>query len=80
MNHLSIYEPTVSVIMAVKNGGQEVRQAVESILNQTLTDFEFIIINDGSTDDTLETLAKFNDPRPVPQPRSITDAPLGGLA
>ena len=63
MNHLSIYEPTVSVIMAVKNGGQEVRQAVESILNQTLTDFEFIIINDGSTDETLKVLAEYQDPR-----------------
>jgi glycosyltransferase involved in cell wall biosynthesis len=63
MTYSNPLEPTVSVIMAVKNGGQEVRQAVESILNQTLTDFEFIIINDGSTDETLKILAEYQDPR-----------------
>jgi hypothetical protein len=61
MNNLT--SPTISVVMAVKNGGTLLAGAVESILNQTYTDFEFIIINDGSTDDTLTTLAKWNDPR-----------------
>ena len=55
--------PAISVVMAVKNGGHLLAGSVESILNQTFPDFELIIINDGSTDDTLETLAKFNDPR-----------------
>lgn len=55
--------PTVSVVMAVKNGGQIMREAIDSILNQTFTDFEFIIINDGSTDETLEVLAEYKDPR-----------------
>lgn len=63
MIYLKPLEPTVSVIMAVKNGGQEVRQAIESILNQTLTDYEFIIINDGSTDETLKVLSEYQDPR-----------------
>lgn len=49
--------------MAVKNGGNLLAGSVESILKQTFTDFELIIINDGSTDDTLETLAQFTDPR-----------------
>jgi glycosyltransferase involved in cell wall biosynthesis len=49
--------------MAVKNGGQIMREAIDSILNQTFTDFEFIIINDGSTDETLEVLAEYKDPR-----------------
>lgn len=49
--------------MAVKNGGTLLGGSVDSILAQTFRDFELIIINDGSTDDTLETLAKFNDPR-----------------
>jgi glycosyltransferase involved in cell wall biosynthesis len=53
----------VSVVMAVKNGGQIMREAIDSILNQTFTDFEFIIINDGSTDETLEVLAEYSDPR-----------------
>lgn len=63
MNNKIPLEPTISVIMAVKNGGQVVRQAVESILNQTFTDFEFIIINDGSTDETMEVLSEYKDSR-----------------
>jgi len=55
--------PLVSVVMAVKNGGELMREAVDSILNQTFADFEFIIINDGSTDNTLEILSGYQDPR-----------------
>lgn len=55
--------PMLSVVMAVKNGGDLVVHAVQSILDQTFTDFELIIVNDGSTDDTLKTLARFTDPR-----------------
>jgi len=58
-----IINPSVSVIMAVKNGGLLMKEAVDSILNQTFTDFEFLIINDGSTDTTLEILQGYNDPR-----------------
>ena len=49
--------------MAVKNGGHLLAGSVQSILDQTFRDFELIIINDGSTDDTLETLAQFTDLR-----------------
>ena len=55
--------PLVSVIMAVKNGGDLVKEAIDSILIQSLTNFEFIIINDGSTDETLRTLQAYRDPR-----------------
>jgi glycosyltransferase involved in cell wall biosynthesis len=55
--------PVVSVIMAVHNGERYLNQAISSILNQTFTDYEFIIINDGSTDNTLEMLREFNDDR-----------------
>jgi cellulose synthase/poly-beta-1,6-N-acetylglucosamine synthase-like glycosyltransferase len=44
--------PSVSVVMSVFNGERFLREAVESILNQSFCDFEFIIINDGSTDDS----------------------------
>lgn len=48
--------PAVSVYMPAFNVARFVRQAVQSILAQTLGDFEFIIIDDGSTDDTLAVL------------------------
>lgn len=51
--------PTVSVIMIVHNEMPYLSTAVESILNQTFDDFEFIIINDGSTDGSKELLDKY---------------------
>jgi len=57
--------PEISVLMSVYNGETFLREAVESVLNQTFTDFEFIIINDGSTDATSEILASYADERIV---------------
>lgn len=48
--------PLISVCMPVYNAGRYVAQAVESILAQTLGDFEFLILDDGSTDDSLAVL------------------------
>ncbi len=48
--------PYVSVIMAVYNGERHLREAIESILEQSFTNFEFIIVNDGSRDKTEEIL------------------------
>lgn len=56
-------KPAVSVVMSVYNGERWLREAVDSILNQTLRDLEFIIINDGSKDGTLEILKGYTDPR-----------------
>lgn len=53
----------VSVVMPVFNCERFVAEAIESILNQTFTDFEFLIIDDGSTDRTLKILKNFSDPR-----------------
>ncbi|MDI3328509.1 MAG: glycosyltransferase [Alicyclobacillaceae bacterium] len=57
--------PAISVYMTVKNGGRWVRFAVESIQNQTFQEWEFIIVDDGSTDDTPWILNEFekNDSR-----------------
>jgi glycosyltransferase involved in cell wall biosynthesis len=55
--------PRVSVLMCVYNGMPYLEQSVMSILDQTFQDFEFVIINDGSTDTTQQTLEKFTDPR-----------------
>jgi Glycosyl transferase family 2 len=57
--------PALSVVTSVYNGEAFLAEAVESILKQTFTDFEFIIIDDGSTDRTPEILSGFaqHDPR-----------------
>jgi len=52
-------QPRVSVLMAVYNGVPYVRQAVESILAQTMTEFEFIIVDDASTDGTVGVLTEY---------------------
>ena len=52
-------KPCISVIMSVYNGERFLRDAINSILNQTFTDFEFIITNDGSTDGVPHLLNEF---------------------
>ena len=52
-------EPAVSVLMAVYNGERHLRAAIESVLGQTRDDFEFLIIDDGSTDNTPKILAEY---------------------
>jgi glycosyltransferase involved in cell wall biosynthesis len=55
--------PLVSVVMAVYNGSNLVKDAINSILAQSYSNLEFIIIDDGSTDDTNQILRSFNDIR-----------------
>jgi len=55
--------PKVTVLMSVYNGEKYLREAVDSILAQTFRDFEFLIINDGSTDRTGEILKSYSDQR-----------------
>ena len=54
-----------SVIMSVYNGEEFLSDAIESILQQTYKNFEFIIINDASTDNSLEIIQSYNDNRIV---------------
>lgn len=51
--------PEVSIIMPTYNRSQKVVRAVESVLDQSFRDFEIIVVDDGSTDDTCQSLAKF---------------------
>ena len=55
----------VSVIMPVYNEGKYIFDAISSILNQTFSDFEFIIIDDGSTDNSYDIIQTFSDHRIV---------------
>jgi len=51
--------PKISVVMSVYNGGERLSIAIDSVLRQTYKDFEFIIINDGSTDESLKVIEKY---------------------
>tara|TARA_X000000950_G_scaffold21363_1_gene23104 strand:- start:16968 stop:17720 length:753 start_codon:yes stop_codon:yes gene_type:complete len=53
----------ISVIMSVYNGEKTIANSINSILNQTFTDYEFIIIDDGSTDKTCKIIKNFKDKR-----------------
>lgn len=55
--------PAVTVLMAVHDGAEYLKEAVASVLGQTFRDFEFLVIDDGSTDATPAVLASFADPR-----------------
>lgn len=55
--------PIISVVMPVYNGEKYLKEAIESILNQTYFDFEFLIINDGSTDSSESIILEYNDSR-----------------
>ncbi len=54
---------TISVLMPVYNGEKHLCEAIDSILNQTYRDFEFLIINDGSTDKSVEIIQQYEDSR-----------------
>src|SRR5262245_11608394 len=57
--------PTVSVTLLAYNHQKYVAEAIQSILDQSFTDFELVIVDDGSTDRTPEVIASFKDPRIV---------------
>lgn len=51
-------EPKVTILMSVFNGDQWLEESIQSILSQTFTNFEFIVINDGSKDRSLDIIKK----------------------
>ena len=57
--------PKISVIMPVYNAGKFVSEAILSILNQTFVDFEFIVVDDGSTDNSWDVIQTFSDDRMI---------------
>jgi len=58
-NNLKSVDPLVTVAMPIYNAGKYLRPAVLSIMQQTLTDWELYIIDDGSTDNALSILQMF---------------------
>lgn len=55
--------PRVTVLMPVYNAARFLPAAIRSILQQSYSDFEFLIVDDGCTDDSLAVIAQFDDPR-----------------
>ena len=55
--------PTVSVIIPTHNRSQLLKRAIGSVLNQTYSKLECIVVDDASTDETTEVVASFNDDR-----------------
>lgn len=53
----------VTVLMPVRNGEKYIKEAINSVLNQTFEDFEFLIIDDGSTDQTVDIVQSYTDER-----------------
>ena len=68
--------PLVSVILNVRNGASFLRDAIESVLAQTFTDWELILWDDCSTDDSAEIARSYQDPR-IHYFLSPVDTPLG---
>ena len=56
-------KPKISVLMPVYNGDQFLDKSIKSVLNQTFKNFEYIIINDGSTDGSLKIIESYRDSR-----------------
>jgi glycosyltransferase involved in cell wall biosynthesis len=59
----NIKTPDITVFMACYNAQDFVSEAISSVLNQTFTNFELLIVNDGSTDDSVKIINSFNDDR-----------------
>ena len=71
-------KPKLSIITTVYNCSKYVRESIDSVLGQTFGDYEFIIVNDGSTDDTADFVRSYQDDRIVLLTTSTIARYLGG--
>ena len=55
--------PEITILMPVRNGEKYIKESIDSILKQTFTDFELLIMDDGSTDRTVERIERYIDER-----------------
>ena len=73
--------PVVSVVLPVYNGARFLREAIDSVLNQTYRDFELVVVDDGSTDNSAEIASTFRDVRVMRRPHhNIPATRNAGLA
>ena len=56
-------KPEISIVMANYNKGNFIGEAIRSVLDQTFTDWELIVVDDGSTDQSCEEISSFKDER-----------------
>ncbi|MGB8768201.1 MAG: glycosyltransferase, partial [Candidatus Korobacteraceae bacterium] len=68
--------PRVSIIMNVRNGASFLRQALDSVMAQTFEDWELIVWDDRSTDDSSRIIAEYHDQR-IRYFLSPEETPLG---
>ena len=60
---MQVKDPLLSVILPVYNAEKFIKQAITSILKQSFSDFELLVVDDGSTDGTLDLIKEISDPR-----------------
>ena len=75
--------PKVTVLMPAYNAGKYIAEAIRSVLGQSFTDFELLIVDDGSSDNTLGVIHSFADPRIrliIQEKKGISQALNTGLA
>ncbi|MDR1398160.1 MAG: glycosyltransferase [Desulfarculales bacterium] len=77
MNFSSSHTPAISVVMPTMNAETYLEEAIVSILEQTFTDFELIVVDGGSKDRTLSILQSFHDPRIIVVP---DETPNGNIS
>lgn len=76
-------DPKVTVLMPAYNAGKYIGEAIASVLEQSFAEFELLIVNDGSTDETVEVINSFKDPRIVlihQKNKGVASALNAGLA
>ncbi|HEY0175828.1 MAG TPA: glycosyltransferase [Pedobacter sp.] len=76
-------DPKITVLMPAYNAGKYIAEAIISVLKQSFRDFELLIVNDGSTDNTVKIIESFHDERIVlihQQNKGIASALNSGLA
>jgi glycosyltransferase involved in cell wall biosynthesis len=56
-------DPMITVLMPAYNAGKYIADAIRSVLAQSFTDFELLIVDDGSSDDTVDVINSFTDDR-----------------